>query len=162
MVSDASYQHSNSYLIVNSKLDHNLEELRLGVEYLLKADLRKDVQKSLPILPLGIIDPSSMEDSEIAAHAQAVLSILNSALVSDDVDMLASVFYAKQAFWRDIAALTSHWRTFSSPGVIAAAFVKMKAARHIEGMLEIVGDSHLVVVSPVLVSENWRLYQIVI
>ncbi|KAI1357742.1 hypothetical protein F5Y08DRAFT_323485 [Xylaria arbuscula] len=92
-----------------------------------------------------------MKDDAIAAQTQLVLSSLNSALNSSDVDMLAGLFYPKQAFWRDIAALTSHLRTFSTPRVIAAALMKMKTERQVKDMMEVVGDPQLVVVSPTLI-----------
>ncbi|KAI0410274.1 hypothetical protein F5X98DRAFT_386666 [Xylaria grammica] len=122
----------------------------LGVEYPPRADLRKDVQKSLPKVPPGIIDKESMTSDRVAAEAQAVLDAINLALDSKDAGSLAGLFYVEQAFWRDIAALTSHWRTFSTPSVAAAAFVKMTAARQLDGMIKLAGSPQLVVVNPVL------------
>ncbi|KAK5630554.1 hypothetical protein RRF57_006269 [Xylaria bambusicola] len=128
----------------------NLGRSLLNIEYPPRADLRKDVQKSLPTITPGIIDSDSMVGDKVATEAQAVLDDFNSALDSNDVDALAGMFYAEQAFWRDFATLTSHWRTFSKSSVAAAAFMKLKAARQLEGMIELVGDPSLVVASPVL------------
>ncbi|KAI0972390.1 hypothetical protein F4678DRAFT_471911 [Xylaria arbuscula] len=83
-------------------------------------------------------------------QAQSVLDGVNSALTSDDANLFAGMFYAQQAFWRDIAALTSHWRTFTTPSVIASAFLQMTALRQLEGKIELAGDSRFIVVSPVL------------
>ncbi|KAI1348412.1 hypothetical protein F5Y01DRAFT_292573 [Xylaria sp. FL0043] len=128
----------------------NHETFPPGVEYPPRADLRKDVQQSLPTIPLGTIDPSSMEGDISVTQAQAVLGAFNSALASGDASLLAGIFHAKQAFWRDIAALTSHWRTFTTPSVVAAALLEMKNARQLEGIIELVGDPHFAVVSPTL------------
>ncbi|KAI0805664.1 hypothetical protein GGR55DRAFT_680858 [Xylaria sp. FL0064] len=121
-----------------------------GVEYPPQADLRKHVQKSLPTIPPETIDLNSIDGSVTGAQAQAVLDTFNSALDYGDVGLLAGMFYAKQAFWRDIAALTCHWRTFTTPSVVAAALLKMKAARQLEGMIELTGDPHFVAVNPAL------------
>ncbi|KAI1271092.1 hypothetical protein F5Y07DRAFT_404755 [Xylaria sp. FL0933] len=121
-----------------------------GAAYPPRADLRKDVQQSLPTIPPGTIDPSSMDGDISVTQAQAVLGAFNSALASGDASLLAGIFYAKQAFWRDIAALTSHWRTFTTPSVVAAALLEMKNARQLEGMIELVGDPHFAVVNPTL------------
>ncbi|KAI0513064.1 hypothetical protein F5B22DRAFT_637427 [Xylaria bambusicola] len=125
-------------------------EAPFSIKYPPRADLRKDVQRSLPKIPPGTIDQDSMVGDKVATQAEAVLDAFNSALASNDVDTLAGTFYAEQAFWRDFAALTSHWRTFSTPGVAAAAFMKMKTARQLEGMIELAGNPRLVVASPVL------------
>lgn len=48
-------------------------------------------------------------------QAKEVLETFNVALASKNTNALAKFFYAEQAFWRDIVALTSHLRTFSTP-----------------------------------------------
>lgn len=126
----------------------------LGVEYPPRADLRKDIQKPLPKVLSGIIDKELMTSDKVTTQAQAILDAINLALASKDVSILAGIFYAEQAFWRDIAALTNHWRTFSTPSVAAAAFVKMTAARQLNGIIELAGDPQFVVVNPTLVSES--------
>ncbi|KAI1301061.1 hypothetical protein F5Y03DRAFT_396771 [Xylaria venustula] len=126
----------------------------LDVEYPPKVDLRRDVQKPLPTIAPGTVDPGSMVDDAPTTHAEAVLAVLNSSLASGDTNRLASIFHAEQAFWRDTAALTSHWRTFTTPSVIAAAFLQMKAERQLSGMIELVGDSQFIVVNPVLMFIN--------
>ncbi|KAF2962717.1 hypothetical protein GQX73_g10854 [Xylaria multiplex] len=126
----------------------NYGEFPVGVEYPPKADLRKDVHKSFPTIAPGAIDPASMIDGKPAIQAQVVLDALNEALISNDTKKLAGLFYAEQAFWKDIAALTSHLRTFTKPDVIAAALVQLKAARQIEGTIKLARDPQFVVLSP--------------
>ncbi|KAI0540379.1 hypothetical protein GGR58DRAFT_461129 [Xylaria digitata] len=123
-------------------------EFPVGVEYPPKVDLRKDVHKTLPTITPGTIDPASMADGKPAVQTQVVLDALNEALASDDTKKLASLFYAEQAFWKDIAALTNHLRTFTTPGVIAAALVQLKAARQVEGTIKLARDPQFVVLSP--------------
>jgi hypothetical protein len=108
----------------------------------------------LPIVAPGTVDPASMTGADnVASQASAVLDALNAALAADDAEKLASCFYQEQAFWRDIVALTSHLRTFAMPSVIAAAFLRMRALRRIEDKIELAGDPHFSVMSPVMVSQ---------
>ncbi|TGJ78431.1 hypothetical protein E0Z10_g10326 [Xylaria hypoxylon] len=125
-----------------------------GVEYPSKADLRKDVHKSLPTITPGAIDPASIAGDMPAVQAKAALDAVNAALASNDAKKLASLFYAEQAFWKDIAALTNHLRTFTTPSVVAAALLQMKVARQIEGNVELARDPDFVVLSPATVSST--------
>lgn len=85
-------------------------------------------------------------------QARAVLDSFNEALTSNDVEKLASCFYTEQAFWRDIVALTSHLRTFTTPRVVAAALLQMVSLRGLVGKIDLTGDAHFAVMSPVMVS----------
>ncbi|KAI1319509.1 hypothetical protein F5Y16DRAFT_101419 [Xylariaceae sp. FL0255] len=121
-----------------------------GIEYPIKADLRKDVQKPLPVVTPGTIDPAEMVGDKPAAQARAVLHDLNSSLASGDVKMLASLFHEKQTFWKDVAALTNHHRTFTTPNIIATALAHVSTERHLEGSIEFHGAPQFIVVNPVL------------
>jgi hypothetical protein len=104
------------------------------------------------MVPPGNVDPATMAGDMPTTQAKAVLYSLNAALVSNDVEKLASCFYEEQAFWRDIVSLTSHLRTFVMPNIVAAALLHMKSLRGIEGDVEVVRDAKFVVMSPVMVS----------
>lgn len=123
-----------------------------GMEYPPKADLRKDVYRPLPKVAPGTIDPAAMTGDSPATHAQAALAAFNTALASNDAEKLADCFYPEQAFWRDIVALTSHLRTLMQPNVIAAALLRLKSLRGVEGEIELAGDPHFAIMSPVMVS----------
>jgi hypothetical protein len=79
------------------------------------ADLRTEVSKPLPQIAPGTIDPSSVLGDAAAAHSKTVLETFNAALFSNDAEKLSGCFYAEQAYWRDIVALTSHLRTILPP-----------------------------------------------
>ncbi|KAF2871931.1 hypothetical protein BDV95DRAFT_606500 [Massariosphaeria phaeospora] len=126
------------------------EPASLSDEYPRKADLRNEVSRPLPKVTPGTIDPATMTGDAPITQARAVLDALNSAIASNDAEKLAECFYAEQAYWRDIVALTSHLRTLTMPGVIAAALLHLISLRGLEGRIELVGDAHFAVVSPVL------------
>lgn len=123
-----------------------------GAEYPPKADLRRDVYKPLPKVTPGTVDPAEMVGDVPVARAQAALTALNAALLSNDAEKLADCFFQDQAFWRDIVALTSHLRTFFQPKAIADALLHTNSLLRIEGPLEITGEPHFAVMSPVMVS----------
>ncbi|KAK7733905.1 hypothetical protein SLS53_008055 [Cytospora paraplurivora] len=126
------------------------EAVPLGVEYPPRADLRKDVYRPLPKIAPGTIDPAALTGDVPTTQAQAVLDALNAALASNDTEKVAECFYPEQAFWRDIVALTSHLRSFSRPNVVAAALLQTTSLRGIEGKIELTGNPHFSVISPVL------------
>ncbi|KAF2823555.1 FAD/NAD(P)-binding domain-containing protein [Ophiobolus disseminans] len=122
----------------------------LDAEYPPKADLRKDVSKPLPKVAPGTIDPASMAGDAPIAEAKTVLRSFNEALASNDAAALANCLYDEQAYWRDFGALTSHLRTFKAPRVVAAALLDTIALRGLEGDIELAGDAHFAVLSPVM------------
>ncbi|KAL9114866.1 MAG: hypothetical protein Q9227_001109 [Pyrenula ochraceoflavens] len=128
----------------------NSETTRIDVEYPRKADLRKDVSRPLPNIPPGTIDPASMTGGAPNIQAKAALDAFNAALASKNVEELANCFYTEQSYWRDIVALTSHLRTFTTPRVVAAALLKMIALRNIVDKAELAGDAHFAIMSPVM------------
>ncbi|ROV95041.1 hypothetical protein VPNG_09489 [Cytospora leucostoma] len=121
-----------------------------GVEYPPRSDLRKDVYRPLPKIAPETVDPVAMTGDVTKTQGQALLDTLNAALASNDAEKVADCFYPEQAFWRDIVALTSHLRTFAMPKVIAAALLRLKSLRGIEGKIELTGDPHFTVISPVM------------
>lgn len=121
-------------------------------EYPPKADLRKDVSVPLPEVPLGTVEPTSMNAEASTIQAKIVLDLFNDALASKDMDGITSCFYARQAYWRDYVALTSHSRTLSNPHTISKALIHLFSHRRFEGKIELTGDAMFVTVSPTLVS----------
>ncbi|KAL9619563.1 MAG: hypothetical protein Q9160_005839 [Pyrenula sp. 1 TL-2023] len=119
-------------------------------EYPRKADLRKDVSKPLPKIAPWTIDPASMDGDVSNTQAKTALDAFNAALASNDAEALANCFYTEQAYWRDIVALTGHLRTLAMPRVVATAMLQMAALRKIVGKLEVAGDAHFTVMSPVM------------
>ncbi|KAK7538212.1 uncharacterized protein J3D65DRAFT_621335 [Phyllosticta citribraziliensis] len=89
-------------------------------------------QHSLP----GIsddIDLRSLTGEEPTRQANAVLAKFDNALRSGDLEELQSCFYQK-ALFKDELALTWHMRTFSSPSVIAAAFLELEKLRDVKNL----------------------------
>ncbi len=123
-------------------------------EYPRKADLRTEVYQPLPFIAPGTIDPSTMSGEEATKQALAVLAALNAALDTGNADTLAACFFAEQAFWRDMLALTYHLRTFATADVVARAFLETKMLRGLSGAIEIEGAATFVPATPVLVSDT--------
>ncbi|KAJ4393339.1 hypothetical protein N0V93_002547 [Gnomoniopsis smithogilvyi] len=121
-----------------------------GAEYPPKADLRRDVYRPLPKITPGTVDPAEMVGNVPIARAREVLAALNVALISNDTEKLTDCFFQDQAFWRDIVALSSHLRAFFQPKAIANVLLPTNSLRRIEGPLEITGEPHFVVMSPVM------------
>ena len=137
-------------------LPHGLAK---GSEYPPKADLRKSMsQNPLPSIAPGIVDPVSMAGDEPSKQACSTLNTLNLALASEDAEALASCFYADQAYWKDLLALTYHTRTFSTSNVIAASLLETKALRGLVGGFEIEGDAVFIPATPVLVRIHYCLF----
>jgi hypothetical protein len=124
------------------------------VEYPRKADLRNDIYRPLPKIERGIIDPALITGDEPTVLARTALDAFNEALASNDADKLADCFYAEQAFWRDIVALTSHLRTIALARLIAPVFLDLVALRGIAGKIKLAGDAHLTVLNRVLVRQQ--------
>lgn len=123
-----------------------------GVEWPPKADLRKDVSRPLPIVAPGTVDPASMSGDIPTLQAKKVIEAFNCALASNDAEALADCFYAEQAFWRDIVALTSHLRTFTDSGNIASALLETTSRIGISGKIDFTEKAQFVVINPVMVS----------
>ena len=96
-------------------------------EYPPKADLRRMMaEQPLPSIPASIIDSDYMTSEECTKNACDTLSFLNTALKSDDHEMLERCFYTTQTYWKDELALTYHLRTFTTPSVIAASLLERR------------------------------------
>lgn len=127
----------------------------LQKEYPAQADLRTMMKEMpLPTLAPGLIDPTCMTGEEVTGKAKIVVKQFNAALASQDPETLASCFYTSQAYWKDIVALTYHLRTFTTPGVIAAALIKTSSSRKIENGFTVDGAATFVPITPVLVSNH--------
>ncbi|KAI9712011.1 MAG: hypothetical protein M1820_001719 [Bogoriella megaspora] len=122
----------------------------LGAEYPRKANLREDVSRPLPKVVPGTVDPASMSGGAATVQVRAVLEEFNAALATNDVEKLAGCFYIEQAFWRDMVALTSHLRTFTTSRVVAAALLQTTVLRNLSDRIRLAGDAHFVVINPVM------------
>lgn len=109
-------------------------------------------EQPIPSLAPGLIDPASMAGEEATIKANALLDRFNIALANRDKKSLADCFFANQAYWKDILALTCHLRTFSNPGVIAVALLQTNKSRQIENGISIDGTAMFFPATPVLVS----------
>jgi hypothetical protein len=125
----------------------------LNIDYPPKADLR-NISKPLPKVPPNAVNPESMDPGSVMTQAKIAVKNFNAALSADDPEMLASCFYAEQAYWRDIVALTSHLRTFDIPRVVAAALSETISLRKLVGQVEMVSVPHFTVMSPFMVSSQ--------
>lgn len=119
-------------------------------EYPAKADLRNELCQPLPHIAPGTVDSTVMSSEEATKQARTVLSAFNNALSSNDAKKLASCFFAGQAFWRDMLALTSHLRTFTTPSVISAALLETKGLRGVVGDVALEVAAIFIPASPVL------------
>ncbi|KAI1413915.1 FAD/NAD(P)-binding domain-containing protein [Hypoxylon sp. FL1857] len=122
----------------------------LHEEYPQKADLRKELCRPLPTISPGTVNPAAMGSGEVSKQVLAALYAFNNALETDDNEKLEKCFFADQAFWRDMLALTSHLRTFTTPGVIAAALLKTKVLRGLKGGLGLDCPAKFIPATPVL------------
>ncbi|KAI1764529.1 FAD/NAD(P)-binding domain-containing protein [Hypoxylon sp. FL1150] len=119
-------------------------------EYPAKADLRKDLCQPLPLIATGTVDSTAISSEEASKQARIVLSAINDAWSTNNAKRLAECFFVGQAFWRDMLALTSHLRTFTTAGVISTALLETKALRGVVGDMRLDGTATFVTVSPVL------------
>ncbi|KAF7588254.1 hypothetical protein BBP40_005976 [Aspergillus hancockii] len=120
-------------------------------EYPPRGDLREMMtQTPLPTLAPEVIDPALMAGDEPTKQARAILSHLSAALASDNAEALESCFFPSQAYWKDQLALTYHLRTFSSPGVVAAALLETKKLRGLTGGIAVDGAAQFIPAMPTL------------
>ncbi|RDW70455.1 Monooxygenase [Aspergillus mulundensis] len=106
-------------------------------------------ENPVPSLTPGLIDPASMAGDAATTQARAVLDRLNSALATGDTKTLESCFYAEQAYWKDLLALTWHLRTFRGPSTIAASLLETAKLREV-GAFEVDGEAVFLPATPVL------------
>jgi hypothetical protein len=92
----------------------------------------------LPEIASGTVNPESMTGTAPSIQTTTVLSALNEALAKDDVNKLASCFFAEQAF--------------SGSSIIAAALRHLVELRGLEKKIQLIGNAKFSVMSPMLVS----------
>ncbi|KAK5655582.1 hypothetical protein OQA88_5513 [Cercophora sp. LCS_1] len=116
-----------------------------------QVDLRKTLSLNpLPIITAGTVDPASLSGEIPLAIAKEVIEKLNDALAVDDRLAVENCLFPGNAYWKDQVALTSHFRTFKGPGVVAANFLEMKRLRNIPSGLQLAGTPQFVPATPVL------------
>ncbi|RMJ08466.1 hypothetical protein CDV36_011918 [Fusarium kuroshium] len=86
-------------------------------------------QQPVPILDQETVALVSLPGESATERALAVLDAFKAAVAGEDVEALQSLFFAKQAYWKDILALTCHLRTFFTSEVIVANFLYTKKLR---------------------------------
>lgn len=91
----------------------------------------------------------TMRQTDVTGHALAILDAFNKAVCDDDADSLAACFYTEQAYWRDLVAMTAHFRTFTKPNTIANSFLETIKLRHYADDMKLV--------SAIFVAENPEL-----
>ncbi|RSL62706.1 hypothetical protein CEP53_004686 [Fusarium sp. AF-6] len=86
-------------------------------------------QQPAPVLDQETVALVSLPDESATEQALTVLTAFKAALAVEDSNTLQSLFFAEQAYWKDILALTYHLRTFFTPEVIVANFLQTKKLR---------------------------------
>ncbi len=118
-------------------------------------DLRKMMKEQpLPNIPKDLIDLGHLSNENATWKAEIFLFQLNTALRSGDASSVEDCFYAPQAYWKDLLALTWHFRTFTSAGSIAAALLELKKLRGLDGLIEMDGDARPGPPHPTLVRQH--------
>ncbi|KAI1779526.1 FAD/NAD(P)-binding domain-containing protein [Hypoxylon cercidicola] len=126
-------------------------ELRsLYDDYPAKVDLRKELCQPLPHITPDTVDPAITSSEEASKQARTILSTFNDALNTNDAKKLETCFFAGQAFWRDMLALTSHLRTFTTPNIVSTAFLETKSLRGVVGDVALDGAATFISATPVL------------
>ncbi|RTE77631.1 hypothetical protein BHE90_007863 [Fusarium euwallaceae] len=94
------------------------------------ASLRQMMDRQpVPVLDQETVALVSLPDESATEQAFAVLNAFKAAVAAEDANTLQSLFFAEQAYWKDILALTCHLRTFFTPEVIVANFLYTKKLR---------------------------------
>ncbi|RSL91070.1 hypothetical protein CEP52_014371 [Fusarium oligoseptatum] len=86
-------------------------------------------QQPVPVLDQETVGLISLPGESATEQAFAVLNTFKAAVAAEDANTLQSLFFAEQAYWKDILALTCHLRTFFTPEVIVANFLYTKKLR---------------------------------
>ncbi|RSL52688.1 hypothetical protein CEP54_010767 [Fusarium duplospermum] len=86
-------------------------------------------QRPVPVLDQEIVALVSLPGDSATEQALAVLNAFKAAVAAEDPNALQSLFFAEQAYWKDILALTCHLRTFFTPEVIVTNFLQTKKLR---------------------------------
>jgi hypothetical protein len=128
-----------------------MDSTHANTEYPPRFDLRKDVSKPMPKIAPGTVDPTSMTSTAPDTQVENVLSEFNEALSGKSVERLTNCFFAGQAYWRDMVALTSHLRTFTEPRCIAAALIHLVSLRGLRAPIKLTGKAKFAMMSPVMV-----------
>ncbi|KAI8657995.1 hypothetical protein NCS57_01179800 [Fusarium keratoplasticum] len=96
------------------------------------ANLRQMMdQRPVPVLDQETVGLISLPGESASEQALIMLDAFKAAVAAEDAGALQSLFFAKQAYWKDILALTCHLRTFFTPKVIVANFLHTKKLRGI-------------------------------
>ncbi len=83
-------------------------------EYPPQADLRADIYKPLPVISPDAIGAEGIDALKAAEHAKQSMLRLDEALARMTL-FAYNLFFQRQAYWRDIVALTITLRTFNGP-----------------------------------------------
>ncbi|GKT52254.1 uncharacterized protein ColSpa_12435 [Colletotrichum spaethianum] len=105
----------------------------------------------LPIIAEGAVDAISMDEGRSTILALDTIKRFSQALETNNATALEGCFYADQAYWKDLLALTYHLRTFRQAGPIAASLIETKNLRGVYH-IELDGEARFATVGPTLVS----------
>jgi hypothetical protein len=115
-----------------------------------KVDLLTKVYQPLPKLT-AVVDWDALDAS---ATAEEVLRSFSKALDRADKIGLGDILLARQSYWRDTLAITSHLRTFKDRNIIATVLTELNRQRRINGIAIIPRTAQTVVASETLVSSS--------
>lgn len=113
-----------------------------------KVDLLTKVYQPLPKL-IADVDWDAVDAS---AKAEQVLRSFSKTLDRADANALGDIFLARQSYWRDTLAITSHLRTFKDCNIIATVLTEVNSQRGINGIVIIPRTAQIGVASETLVS----------
>lgn len=100
-------------------------------------------EQPVPVLDEQTVGLVSLPGESAAEQALAVLEAFKAAVAAEDANALQSLFFADQAYWKDILALTCHLRTFFTPKVIVANFLQTKKLRGVNSEWKLEGATFI-------------------
>ncbi|KAI8714868.1 hypothetical protein NCS52_01207700 [Fusarium sp. LHS14.1] len=108
------------------------------------ASLRQMMKEQpVPVLDEQTVGLVSLPGESAAEQALIVLDAFKAAVAAEDANALQSLFFAEQAYWKDILALTCHLRTFFTPKVIVANFLQTKKLRGVNSEWKLEGATFI-------------------
>lgn len=107
-----------------------INSISLQDEHPPPASLRQMMdQQPVPVLDQETVGLISLPGKSASEQALTVLDAFKAAVAAEDAGALQRLFFAEQAYWKDILALTYHLRTFFNPEIIVANFLHTKKLR---------------------------------
>lgn len=114
-------------------------------------------QNPLPFIPPGTIHAAEMTPDATMTHAIAVVDAFNAAIGAEDEKALAALM-SQQTLFKDVLAMTSHYRTFKGAEVIAPVLLQLSKLRGLKEPMKIT-SAVFVPATPVLVRGSISKHQ---